>query len=114
MVNIKTNTATGFAAATFRNPVTNEIVFVFRGTEFFDNGTINTLKDIDEDLKIAFGEEVNTRTQFDGAFDFWKDTLVAVGSNEYSSFSFTGHSLGGGIAQYMTYVTDKAGKAVTV
>ena len=110
--------STGFAGLAFQAPdgpngEPGEIVFAFRGTEPFTNGFVNGLNDIDEDLNIAFGEETHGPTQFDDAFDFWSDTLQYVGTGNYDGYSFTGHSLGGGLAQYMTYSTNEAGHATT-
>ena len=85
-------------------------MFAFRGT--------NNIKDWGTDIQIAsFVPQVFIR-QFQQAKDFVFNTLNEHGPvcyetedamfkalNQNSNVSFTGHSLGGGLAQYMTYVT---------
>ena len=99
-----------FSCTAFQNPETGEIVFAFRGT--------NNMKDWGTDIQIAsFVPQVFIR-QFQQAKDFVFNTLNEHGPvcyetkdamfkalNQNSNVSFTGHSLGGGLAQYMTYVT---------
>ena len=99
-----------FSCTAFQNPETGEIVFAFRGT--------NNIKDWGTDIQIAsFVPQVFIH-QFQQAKDFVFNTLNEHGPvcyetkdamfkalNQNSSVSFTGHSLGGGLAQYMTYVT---------
>ena len=99
-----------FSCTAFQNPETGEIVFAFRGT--------NNIKDWGTDIQIAsFVPQVFIR-QFQQAKDFVFNTLNEHGPvcyetkdamfkalNQNSNVSFTGHSLGGGLAQYMTYVT---------
>lgn len=113
LINFQPNTANGFAGAAFQNPETKEIVFSFRGSEFTGNGIMNSIKDINTCLNIAFGKGSNGPNQFKDANIFWENTLKMVGTGNYSGYSFTGHSLGGGIAQYMTYKTNQAGRSVT-
>ena len=102
----------GFAGAAFKTP-SSELIFAFRGTELFSNGLLNGLKDIEQDINIAMNEETSGQTQFDDAFDFWTSVLQSQGSGTYSGYSFTGHSLGGALAQYMTYMTNEVGHSVT-
>ena len=99
-----------FSCTAFQNPETGEIVFAFRGT--------NNIKDWGTDIQIAsFVPQVFIR-QFQQVKDFVFNTLNEHGPvcyetkdamfkalNQNSNVSFTGHSLGGGLAQYMTYVT---------
>ena len=99
-----------FSCTAFQNPETGEIVFAFRGT--------NNIKDWGTDIQIAsFVPQVFIR-QFQQAKDFVFNTLNEHGPvcyetkdamfkalNQNSNVIFTGHSLGGGLAQYMTYVT---------
>ncbi|HYG83887.1 MAG TPA: hypothetical protein VD907_03350 [Verrucomicrobiae bacterium] len=113
LVNFQSNTASGFAGTAFQSP-TGEIVFTFRGTEpklFSD--PIQALKDFETDLEIATDTNLSGPSQFDDAFDFWADTMQLVGPGNYTDYSFTGHSLGGGLAQYMTYITNEVGHSVT-
>ncbi|MBF1033173.1 MAG: DUF2974 domain-containing protein [Candidatus Nanosynbacter sp.] len=99
-----------FSCAAFQNPETGEIVFAFRGT--------NNIKDWGTDIQIASFVPQAFIRQFQQAKDFVFNTLNEHGPvcyetkdamfkalNQNSNVSFTGHSLGGGLAQYMTYVT---------
>lgn len=109
LVHFQSNTLSGFAGAAFQNP-SDELVFAFRGTE----PAIPDLGDFVTDAQIAAGgNTLGTPNQFDDAFDFWVTTLQQVGVGNYDGYSFTGHSLGGGLAQYMTYKTNEAGHSVT-
>ncbi len=102
----------GFGAAAFKNDSTGEIVFTFRGS--------NDALDWAGNLALGVGVQVDALLgqQFPLAADFVFETLNAHGSTSYASqadmfdaldpssnVSFTGHSLGGGLAQYMTYKT---------
>lgn len=100
----------GFSCTAFQNPETGEIVFAFRGT--------NNIKDWGTDIQIASFVPQAFIGQFQKAKDFVFNTLNEHGPvcyetqdamfkalNQNSNISFTGHSLGGGLAQYMTYVT---------
>ena len=99
-----------FSCTAFQNPETGEIVFAFRGT--------NNIKDWGTDIQIASFVPQAFIRQFQQAKDFVFNTLNEHGPvcyetkdamfkalNQNSNVSFTGHSLGGGLAQYMTYVT---------
>ncbi len=113
LVNFQPNTTSGFAGAAFQDP-SDELVFAFRGTEptlFTD--PLRALQDFNQDLQIAMDTNLSGPSQFEDAFDFWISTLQQVGSGNYDGYSFTGHSLGGGLAQYMVYMTNEAGHAVT-
>ena len=69
------------------------------------------------DLKIAVGENLKVddgKNQFVDAFNFYIETVRKVGgASNVGARSFTGHSLGGGIAQYMAYATGGKYKTVT-
>ena len=104
----------GFSCTAFQNPETGEIVFAFRGT--------NNIKDWGTDIQIASFVPQAFIGQFQKAKKFVFDTLNKHGPvcyetqdamfkalNQNSNVSFTGHSLGGGLAQYMTYVTSDMG-----
>ena len=99
-----------FSCTAFQNPETGEIVFAFRGT--------NNIEDWGTDIQIASFVPQAFIRQFQQAKDFVFNTLNEHGPvcyetedamfkalNQNSNVSFTGHSLGGGLAQYMTYVT---------
>ncbi len=112
LVNFQSNMS-GFAGAVFQSP-TGEIVFALRGTEpDLAADFKGALRDYETDLEIATDTNLSGPSQFDDAFNFWTNTLQSVGSGNYTDYSFTGHSLGGGLAQYMTYMTNEAGHSVT-
>ena len=119
LVNFQANTTSGFAGVAFQAPPgpndePGEIVFALRGTEpDLSKDFMGALRDFEADLEIATDTNLSGPSQFDDAFDFWTSTLQAVGSGNYADYSFTGHSLGGGLAQYMTYMTNEVGHSVT-
>ena len=100
------STSSGFRAAAFQNPETGEIVFSFKGTDFDPSNPktyMDTAKDIaNADAQIAFGNSVGLPAQFTEAEKF-VDKVCSSHLN--SGCTFTGHSLGGALAQYMTYKT---------
>ena len=83
-------TTSGLNATLYKNDDTNEVVISFRGTELQPS-------DIIEDIKLPFGN-----SQQELALGWVKQML-----EEYPgyNFSLTGHSLGGGLAQYVSYYT---------
>ncbi len=129
---------TGFCGAAFKNEVTGQIIFSFRGTEPTIIGKLKLTspmtwlpEDLINDLQIALIDSpVGIPTQFADAFNFVKNTLCTeIGQQmndedviayiqlknkkvkDGDNISFTGHSLGGGLAQYLSYKT--GAKAVT-
>jgi len=100
------STSSGFRAAAFQNPETGEIVFSFKGTDFDPSNPktyMDTAKDIaNADAQIAFGNSVGLPAQFAEAEKF-VDKVCS--SHSHSGYTYTGHSLGGALAQYMTYKT---------
>lgn len=112
LLDFKNSGFSGFYAIALQNPDTKEIVFSFRGT----NNIMNV--DIFTDIGIGIFVPHFLHLQFVDAKNFVFDILNKYGSTHYdnqegmlkalnqdSKVSFTGHSLGGGLAQYMTYVT---------
>jgi len=82
---------TGFTAAAFQNTQTNEIVIAFKGT---DSGNIVQMaQDFVFGNTAAFGGSL----QLYQAALFYEQVKAQYGSN----ISFTGHSLGGGLASVM-------------
>ena len=78
----------GFAYAVYKNPATNEVVISFRGTD-------NDVGDWTTNLGISLSQEKQGAAVYARVLrDFGAD---AQGSN----ISFTGHSLGGGLAATM-------------
>lgn len=106
LLDFKADPFTGFAAAAFRSS-SGEIVFSFRGTEDFG--------DLITDLQIALSFSDRLIPQFQLAKDFVYNTLNEHGPicyatqdemfdslGHHSNISFTGHSLGGGLAQCLS------------
>ena len=106
LIDFQPSTSSGFRAAAFQNPDTGEIVFSFKGTDFKPSDVrtyIETYKDIaNADAQIAFGASVGLPAQFADAEKFVNSVLA---SRPNAKYSCTGHSLGGALAQYMTYKT---------
>ena len=99
------STSSGFRAAAFQSP-SGEIVFSFKGTDF-DLSSIKGYIEADNDIsnadaQIALGMSLNLPTQFADAEKFVNSVLA---SHPKADYTFTGHSLGGSLAQYMTYKT---------
>jgi hypothetical protein len=87
------NLVTGFRAHVYHNKVTKEVVIAFAGTDLTDRGDL-----------VAIGEIIAGQLplQFDNAYALFQkiiDTMEARGLK--AQISFTGHSLGGALAQYM-------------
>ena len=99
------STPSGFRAAAFQSP-SGEIVFSFKGTDF-DLSSIKGYIEADNDIsnadaQIALGMSLNLPAQFADAEKFVNSVLT---SHPKADYTFTGHSLGGSLAQYMTYKT---------
>lgn len=105
LISSQPNTASGFAAVAFQNSTTDEVVFAFRGTEPVSQFGADITN---ADLQIALQESLPS--QFIEAENFVNSVL---NNSQYddASYSFTGHSLGGALASYMTYVTNTDGIA---
>ena len=105
LISYQPNTSSGFAAAAFQNPATGEIVFTFRGTEVSLEDSADISVDIGILMQRAYAE---TAKHLDDAGRF---VYSVLNNPKYkgNSYSFTGHSLGGAIAHYMTYITKDAG-----
>lgn len=106
LVAYQPNTASSFSGAAFQDPISGEIVFAFRGTEGFSD-----VGDLVADINITIPNSSTTGpNQFNDGYTFWSSVMAG---HSGASYSFTGHSLGGGIAQYMTYRTNEVGNSVT-
>lgn len=111
LISYQPNTASGFSAIALQAPdnpdgTPGQIVFSFRGTEPY----LDTIgQDVaNADFQIALQESLPA--QFTEAENFVNSVL---NNSQYddASYSFTGHSLGGALASYMTYVTNTDGVA---
>ena len=111
-----TTTSSGMSAIAVQDPATKDIVFAYRGTDI-DKNIWEAMKDIESDIAIASSGNVFVQdglNQFHDAYTFYTETIKKVGGGAHvGTKSFTGHSLGGGLAQYMAYKTGGAYKAVT-
>ena len=104
----------GFAATAFKSP-SGEIILAFRGTEL-DRGILATLSDLVTDAQIGT-KLIPPIAQFWGVLKFAQSVVARVtGDNNisiadalkylrYNNATATGHSLGGGLASYLTYRT---------
>ena len=113
LINFEKNDITGFAAAAFQSP-SGEIVFAFRGTETTKNG-IPVWNDAATDAII--GLTVLPPLQAQNVLDFAQSTVAKLTNNKDISINrslqylknnnatATGHSLGGGLASYLTHAT---------
>ena len=118
LISFKPTTSTGFAAAAFRNPTTGEIVFSFRGTDqwFNDSGLGEDVNYAN--LGIALQNAVDGLPLQFGDAEAFVYSILNDSAYAGAAYSFTGHSLGGSLASYMTYKTNTdniagVGKAVT-
>ena len=87
------NPITGFRAHVYHNEVKKEVVIAFAGTDLADRG----------DLK-AIGEIIAGQLpwQFHNAFRLYQEVdRLQNEKGKKAQISFTGHSLGGALAQYM-------------
>ena len=118
------NTEAGFAGSAFQHPTTGEIVFAFRQTEDIAQDLTVGIRDIYTDLQLALpGAPIGEPNQFRDAYSFVKETLESVSGTTMTetqlshyvstnNTSFTGHSLGGGLVQYVIHKLD-AGSGTT-
>ncbi len=120
-VNNNDNGGSGYCGAAFQNTKTGKIIITNRGTEtdILQYG----MGDIQTDIQLALtGNAAGTPNQFADALTFTADTLSQISGqavdrsslSRYVSLydvSYTGHSLGGGLSEFLTYAT--GGQAVT-
>ena len=103
-----------FSCIALQNPETKEIIFAFRGTETTKNG-IPVWNDAATDAII--GLTVLPPLQAQNVLDFAQSTVAKLTNNKDISINrslqylknnnatATGHSLGGGLASYLTHAT---------
>lgn len=93
---------TGFYSVVFRNVNTKNIVIAYRGSEKFP--IEDAYKDfIETDLKIGLGHKP---VQFYDGLDVFNKVYELFEVTK-ENISITGHSLGGGIAQFVSFMIDK-------
>jgi hypothetical protein len=95
-----------FTAGAFLNQVTGEIVISYKGTDFLlelAGRAWNTAGDMVTDLAAGIGGKL-TIPQFVQSATYFQDVKAWAVANGHdpNRISFTGHSLGGGIASVMS------------
>ncbi|MEW6677072.1 MAG: hypothetical protein AB1421_04050 [Pseudomonadota bacterium] len=90
------NDDTGFTARAYKNTTTGEIVIAYTGTTFEGNVVDKTKDWLLANLPAGSGAFL--ALQVTDAAKFYLDVLNA---NPTANISFTGHSLGGGLASLM-------------
>ena len=114
LVYFEKDDVSGFAGVAFRSP-SGKIVLAFRGTEL-DRGFLPALSDIATDTQIG-SMVLSPLAQFWDTLEFAQSVVARVTGNDsiskkdalkylrYNNATATGHSLGGGLASYLTYRT---------
>ena len=100
IIDTYSNSSSGFYGIAVQDPATKDIVFAYRGTQADILGNDFSPSDIFTDLQI--GLRILPQ-QFVDAVNFYHQVSQTYGSQYLVDYSFTGHSLGGAIAQFMTY-----------
>ncbi len=97
--------ASGFYAVVFKNK--DKYVISYRGSERFP--LEDAYKDfVETDLLLGMGKRPQ---QFMEGFEVYEDLLELL-QGESENISITGHSLGGGIAQFVAIMADKNGYTI--
>ena len=108
LIGCEKNTISGMGAVAFQNPDTKEIVIAYRGTHGIERNIKEAIKDYEADLAIASGGNKVVEAglnQFQDAYNFYECIKKNTGITDPSKITITGHSLGGGLAQYVAYRT---------
>ncbi|MFC2448007.1 MAG: hypothetical protein ACFNVL_03635, partial [Candidatus Nanoperiomorbus sp.] len=108
LIGYEKNTISGMGAVAFQNPDTKEIVIAYRGTHGIERNIKEAIKDYEADLAIASGGNKVVEAglnQFQDACNFYECIKKKTGITDPSKITITGHSLGGGLAQYVAYKT---------
>lgn len=95
-----------FTAGAYVNRATGEIVIAYKGTDFlleWQGRAWNTVGDLLTDVAAGLGNQL-AAPQFVQAAMYYRDVADWAAANGFqsSSISFTGHSLGGGLASTMS------------
>src|SRR5690606_34041844 len=102
-----------FTGGAYLNQSTGEIVIAYKGTDFlleFSGRVWNTAADLTADLGLAFagrlalgiGQQLNA-----SAYDLAVKDWAVENGHDPDKISFTGHSLGGGLATNMAVWYDR-------
>ena len=103
------NNSTGFTARAYQNTTTKEIVIAYTGTTF-EGSTLDKAKDW-LFANIPAGTGVILAPQVVDAAKFYLDVLQANPSMS-NAISFTGHSLGGGLASLMAAYLNRSSSLI--
>jgi len=100
----KDDPISGFSAGAYQNTVTNEIVIAFAGTneQYNDHMWLDWKNNIE--MGLGAGYTIDTESQFVQAIKF---VLQVMEKHPNTPISFTGHSLGGGLASAMSVLFDR-------
>lgn len=105
LIKVSNTPNTGFQAYAFLNSATQEIVVSFAGTRFGSSGLIDQVTKTEPDWRTNINGALGALPveQFGQAVQFFEelmaDTNLSVAARQ--DVTFTGHSLGGGLASFM-------------
>ncbi len=108
VIGFNPNTISGMGAVAIQNLDTKEVVIAYRGTDAIERNVKEAIKDYETDLAIASGGNKVVEAglnQFQDAYNFYECIKKNTGITDPSKITITGHSLGGGLAQYVAYKT---------
>ena len=108
VIGFNSNTLSGMGAVAIQNLDTKEVVIAYRGTDAIERNVKEAIKDYETDLAIASGGNKVVEAglnQFQDAYLFYECIKKDTGITDPSKITITGHSLGGGLAQYVAYKT---------
>ena len=95
--------SSGLSATAFRNDASGEIVISFKGTDFLPDNLFQTVSDLLADLTLGTG--LVSSSQLSGAALFYEK--IKASNPPGTQISFTGHSLGAGLASVMSVWFDR-------
>ena len=95
--------SSGLSATAFRNDATGEIVISYKGTDFLPGNLFQTISDLLADLTLGTG--LVSSSQLTGAALFYEQ--IKLSNPPGAPISFTGHSLGAGLASVMSVWFDR-------
>ena len=100
----KDDPISGFSAGAYQNTVTNEIVIAFAGTNEQDGDRSKLDWRNNFEMGLGANSTIDAESQFVQAIKF---VLQVMEKHPNTPISFTGHSLGGGLASAMSVLFDK-------